>query len=119
MVHILQIRNSFTYFLCNNCISATVPSAISEISLAIAVKGMHQVLFVNWTTPQSDVSISQYHVQYTNETPSWTSASTSAVFTILTGLNADTNYSVRVRAESAAGSGNWSNVQTVRTYNCE
>ena len=85
---------------------------------------MQQVLFVNWTTPQSDVTISQYHVQYRNESPSWTSAfkvsvSPPAVFTILTGLNADTKYSVRVRAVSAVGSGNWSTVQTVRTYNCE
>ena len=80
---------------------------------------MQQVLFVNWTMPQSDVSISEYQVQYTNETPSWTSSSTSAVFAILTGLNADTKYSVRVRAVSALGHGNWSKVQTVRTYNCE
>ena len=80
---------------------------------------MQQVLFVNWTTPQSDVSISQYHIQYTNETPSWTNDSTSAVFAILTGLNADTKYSVRVRAESAVGHGNWSKVKTVRTNNCE
>ena len=83
------------------------------------VKGLQQVLFVNWTMPQSDVSISQYHVQYTNETPSWTSASTFAVFAILTGLNADAKYSVRVRAVSAVGSGSWSNVETVRTYNCK
>ena len=80
---------------------------------------MQQVLFVNWTTPQSDVAISQYHVQYTNETLSWTNASTSAVFAILTGVNADTNYSVRVRAVSAVGNGSWSEVQTVRTYNSE
>ena len=84
---------------------------------------MQQVLFVNWTTPQSDVAISQYHVQYTNETP-WTSTfkvlvAPPAVFAILTGLNADTKYSVRVRAVSAVGHGNWSTVQTVRTYNCE
>ena len=114
-----HITNPITYFLCNNFISTTVPSTISKISLAITVKGMQQVLFVNWTTPQSDVPISQYHVQYTSETPSWTSASTSAVFAILTGLNADTKYSVRVRAESAVGNGSWSKVQTVRTYNCE
>ena len=114
-----KLRNSITYFLCNNYISVTVPSAISNISLAITVKEMQQVLFVNWTMPQSDVSISQYHVQYKNGTPSWTNASTSAVFAILTGLNADTKYSVRVRAASAIGHGNWSKVQTVRTYNCE
>ena len=85
---------------------------------------MQQVLFVNWTTPQSDVAISQYLIQYRNETPSWTSTfkvlgSPPAVFATLTGLNADTKYSVRVRAVSAVGHGNWSNVQTVRTHNCE
>ena len=119
MVQILQIRNSIAYYICYNYISATAPSTISKISLAIIVKGMQQVLFVNWTTPQSDVAIFQYHVQYTNETLSWTNASTSAVFAILTGVNADTNYSVRVRAVSAVGNGSWSKVQTVRTYNCE
>ena len=85
---------------------------------------MQQVLFVNWTIPQSDARISQYHVQYRNETPSWTSAfkvsvSPPAVFTILTGLDGDTEYSVRVRAVSAVGHGSWSKVQTVRTYSCE
>ena len=83
---------------------------------------MQQVLFVNWTTPQSDVIISQYHIQYRNETPSWTFRALGpppAVFAILTGLNADTMYSVRVRAVSAVGHGSWSKVQTVRTYNCE
>ena len=102
----------------------TVPSTISKVSLAFGIKRMQHVLFVNWTTPTSDVPISQYHVQYTNETPSWTSAvkvsvSPSAVFATLTGLNADTKYSVRVRAVSAVGSGNWSEEQTVRTYSCE
>ena len=80
---------------------------------------MQQVLLVNWTTPLSDISISQYQVQYTNETPFRTNTSTSAVFTTLTGLDADTKYSVRVRAVSAVGHGNWSKVQTVRTHNCE
>ena len=127
VVLILQLRNSISYFLCNNYISATVPSTINETSLAITVKvtvkGMQQVLFVNWTIPQSDVQISQYHIQYRNETP-WTSAfevsvSSPTVYTILTGLEADTKYSVRVRAVSAVGHGNWSKVQTMRTYSCE
>ena len=123
---VLKSQNVFTYeilFLCNNYISVTVPSTISKVYLAITVTGMQQVLFVNWTTPQSVVPISQYHVQYRNEIP-WINAfkilvGPPAVFAILSGLNADTMYSVRVRAISAVGDGNWSKVQSVRTYNCE
>ena len=82
-------------------------------------------LRVTWTTPQSDVAISQYQVQYRrNGTTSWSSASPVSVFpaatsTILTGLDAGTEYNIRVRAVSELGAGMWSVEQTERTFDSE
>ena len=75
-------------------------------------------LKVTWTIPQSDVAISQYQVQYRgigttvwgNETV--ISGSPPANSTILTGLDAGTVYTVRVRAVSEIGAGEWSVEQT-------
>ena len=77
---------------------------------------------VTWTTPQSDVAISQYEVQYRRSgTTSWSSAtplsgSPPATSTVLTGLDAGTKYNIRVRAVSAAGAGEWSVEQTEKTF---
>ena len=80
---------------------------------------------MTWTTPQSDLNISQYQVQYRRSgTNPWNSAtplsgSPPATSTILTGLNAGTEYNVRVRAVSSAGAGQWSVEQTERTFGSE
>ena len=80
---------------------------------------------MTWTTPQSDVAISQYRVQYRrNGTTSWSSEATisgspPATSAVLTGLDAGTEYNVRVRAVSAAGAGEWSEEQTERTFDSE
>ena len=82
-------------------------------------------LRVTWTTPQSDLNISQYLVQYRrNGRNSWNSAtplsgSPPANSTILTGLDAGTEYNVRVRAVSELGAGMWSVEQTERTFDSE
>ena len=82
-------------------------------------------LAVNWTAPQSVVNVSDYQVQYRrNGTTSWNNAYTVSVSppatsTILTGLDAGTEYNVRVRAVSAVVNGTWSIVQTVRTFDGE
>ena len=82
-------------------------------------------LRVTWTTPQSDLTISQYQVQYSRRgTNSWNSAtplsgSPPATSTILTGLDAGTEYSIRVRALSELGAGMWSVEQTERTFYSE
>ena len=71
-------------------------------------------LRVNWTTPHSDVAISKYQVQCRRSgTTSWNSTtplsvSPPATSTILTGLDAGTEYIVRVRAVSELGDGEWS-----------
>ena len=83
-------------------------------------------LMVTWTTPQSDVNISRYEVQYRRSgTTSWgsevfISGSPSTTSTIVTGLDAGTEYNVRVRAVSAVGAaGEWSVEQTERTFDSE
>ena len=78
-------------------------------------------LRVTWTPPQSDVAVSHYQVEYRRSgTASWSSATPSsavppATSTILSGLVAGTDYSVRVRAVSEIGAGMWSAVQTEKT----
>ena len=80
---------------------------------------------VTWTVPQSDVNITQYNVEYRrNGTTSWSSqviisGSPPATSTILTRLDAGTEYNVRVRAVSAVGAGEWSVEQTEITFDSE
>ena len=80
-------------------------------------------LRVTWTTPQSDRNISRYQVQYRrNGTTSWINAANisgsppATSTTLLTGLDAGTEYNVRVRAVSGVGAGMWSVEQTERTF---
>ena len=90
--------------------------------MTTTVESGTSALRVTWTTPQSDVNISQYQVQYRRSgTTSWSSAtppsgSSPATSTVVTGLDAGTEYNVRVRAVSAAGAGEWSVEQTERTF---
>ena len=100
-----------------------VPSRVTGLSLSKAVLSRFPVLRATWTTPQSDEPISQYHLQYRrNGTTSWGSQLTispTVNSTNLTRLAAGTEYTVRMRAVSAVGAGNWSAVQTERTYMSE
>ena len=79
-------------------------------------------LKVTWA-PQIGSNISGYNVEYKRTgNVLWTIqvfAAASATSTILTELAAGTPYDVRVRAVSAAGHGEWSAVQTERTYDGE
>ena len=80
-------------------------------------------LTVTWREPQSDVGISNYQVEYRkSEDTQWIPGpilSHSMTFANLPALTAGTVYSVRVRAVSAVGDGNWSEEQTERTYKCK
>ena len=102
----------------------TAPSRVGNVTLIKTIKHNNPALRVNWSIPQSDVTIFQYQVQYRNETTSWNTAANASVSTptttvILTRLDAGTEYNVRVRAVSDAGAGMWSVEQTKVTYNCE
>ena len=81
-------------------------------------------LRVTWTTPQSDVTISQYQVQYKKRSTDWRAASNlvfsgSVSSTLLEALDAGTVYEVRIRAVSSIGNGTWSEVQSETTYMSE
>ena len=98
------------------------PSRVSGVTLTKTEESQAPALRVTWTTPQSDLTISQYQVEYRRSgTASWDDATAITVLppatsTILTGLDAGTDYTVRVRAVSAVGHGTWSVDQTVRTF---
>ena len=98
---------------------------MTGLSLSKAVRSGLPALRVTWTTSQSDLTISRYKVQYRKSRAAvWSSeftisGSPPVTSTTLTGLDAATEYSVRVRAVSAAGTGMWSVVQTVRTHGSE
>ena len=106
-------------------ISLTAPSRVSGVFVTKTVESGKSALIVNWTTPQSDLTISQYEVHYKRSgTTSWNSTtplsgSPPATSTNLTGLDAGTEYNVRVRAVSAVGAGMWSVEHTERTFDSE
>lgn len=74
-------------------------------------------LTVFWSTPQSDLPITEYEVDYeTRGVESWSNARHRSIvpptnYTTLTGLDIATEYKVRVRALSEVGTGEWSNGQ--------
>ena len=107
--------------LCHSNVSVTAPSRVTDVSLTKTVENGTSALRVSWASPQSNVNISQYQVQYRSGTNSWNSATTilvspPATSTILIGLDAGTEYTVRVRAESYDRAGNWSVEQKERTF---
>ena len=105
----------FSYF---NCI---VPSQVTAIAVSKAVSFGKPALRVTWTTPQSDVAISQYQLQYRRiRTTLWIAVnlapSGSNMSTVLEALDTGTTYQVRIRAVSAIGNGTWSRVESETTY---
>ena len=122
-MHINGTLLAFLYINSQHALQA--PSQVTGVSLYKAVQAESAALAVNWTAPQSVVNISDYQVQYRrNGTTSWNSTYTNSssplsTSTILTGLDAGTEYNVRVRAVSAVRNGMWSIVQTERTFDGE
>ncbi len=101
-----------------------IPSQVTGLSLSKAVFSRLPALRATWTISQSDEPISKYILQYRiNGTAAWAqhivSGSPPYTSTIVPRLAAGTEYDVRVGAESAVGVGNWSAVQTERTYMSE
>ena len=95
---------------------------MSEIT---SVKDGNFTLNVSWITPQSELPITEYEVEYrTSDTDSWInsirlSVSPPANSTILTGLAAGMEYIVRVRAVSEIGAGAWSEALMVSPTDSE
>ena len=100
-----------------------VPPKVNGVSVSKAVKERKPTLRVTWTALQNVANLSQYSVQYNrNVALYWGnrvhlhSYSTS---TLLPALLPGTEYNVRMRAVSAAGEGEWSEVLTETTFDSE
>ena len=105
------------YFYC------TVPSQVTGVEVSEAIRSGKPALRVTWTTPQSDVTISQYQVQYKRPSIDWRTANLvspgSTPSTLLEALDTGTVYKVRIRAVSAIGNGTWSRVESEMTDKSE
>ena len=100
-----------------------VPSQVIGVAVSKAIRSGNPALRVTWTTPQSDVTISEYQVEYKNRSTDWRAAMPvspgSTTSTFLEALDAGTVYEVRIRAVSAIGNGTWSRVESETTYKSE
>ena len=102
-----------------------VPSQVTSVSLSKQVISSAPALRVTWDSPQSDVTITRYEVQYRRRSGSpWRSVpsitgSPPPTNTHLESLQAGTSYHVQVRAVSAIGDGGWSDAAMETTYNGE
>ena len=132
MLYVVRHMHNLYYVYVNNCFISCyfkslhvllAPSRINNVTVSKDVRQGQPILRVTWTAPQSDVSLSQYHVQYKrNGTVWWNYQVTErphVTTAILSDLTAGTAYNVRVRAVSDAGNGDWSEVHTETTYNSE
>ena len=95
---------------------------MTVVAVSKAIRSGKPALRVTWTTPQSDVTISQYQVEYRsvmNRRAANLVSPGLATSTLLEALDAGTVYEVRIRAVSAIGNGTWSRVQSNTTYTSE
>ena len=96
---------------------------MTGVAVSKAIHSGRPVLSVTWITPQSDVTISQYQVQYKKRSTDWRAANLvspgSTTSTLLEALDAGTVYEVRIRAVSAIGNGSWSRVESETTDKSE
>ena len=97
-----------------------VPPKATGVFVSKAVKDGNPSLRVTWTALQNVANISRYHVDYRrNGELNWgTRVSTQpySTSTLLPALLPGTEYNVRMRAVSAAGEGEWSEVLTETTF---
>ena len=96
---------------------------MTDVAVSKAIHSGKPALRVTWNTPQSDVPISLYQVEYRRNGTNWRAAnpvsSGSATSTLLEALDAGTVYEVRMKAVSAIGNGTWSRVESETTYKSE
>ena len=95
------------------------------MSVTKSVEKGNFILTVSWSTPKSELPITEYEVEYRRSgTTPWINStlllvSPPANSTVLTGLDAGMEYIIRVRALSEIGAGAWSEEQRARTDNSE
>ena len=90
-------------------IPLTAPLKVTGLSVTESGAGGN--LNVSWSSPQSDLPITEYEVEYrARDTEQWSSHPVSPPWNsiLLTGLDAGVEYIVRVRAVSVIGAGSWS-----------
>ena len=96
---------------------------MTGVAVSKAIHSGKPALRVTWSTPQSDVTISECQVEYRRSGTNWRAANPvspgSATSTLLEALDAGTVYEVSIRAVSAIGNGTWSRVQSETTYKSE
>ncbi len=123
VTHITLLPAASAYIWSEIIFYCTVPSQVTGVEVFKAIRSGKPALRVTWTTPQSDVPISQYQVEYRRSETNWRAASPvspgSATSTLLEALVAGTVYKVRIRAVSAIGNGIWSEVELEGTYTSE
>ena len=101
-----------------------VPPKVTGVSVSKDAINGQPTLRVTWTALQNVKNLSEYRVEYRrNGTLSWednrVSAQPYTTSTPLPALLPGTEYNVRMRAVSAAGEGEWSEVLTETTHNGE
>ena len=92
----------------HSIICLSVPSRVMNVSVTTSVEDNNLTLNVFWTTPQSDLPVTEYEVNVLEVMNVDVSGSPPANSTILTGLDAGVEYIVRVIAVSEIGAGSWS-----------
>ena len=103
----------------------TGPSRVTSVLVTKSEEDGNFTLNVSWTTPESELPIAEYEVEYrTSDTESWInstrlSVSPPANSTVLTGLDAGVEYIIRVKALSEIGAGEWSEEHRVRSDDSE
>ena len=93
---------------------------MSGVSAVPDVSSGRPIIQITWSPPQSNKPIEKYYLQYRKATASnWTAVvlGPSETSTVLSGLDRGTVYHVKVRAISIVGSGPFSDLQQVTTYN--
>ena len=120
----LQLYGTYIVLLTLYYYHCTVPSQVTGVVVSKATRSRKPALRVTWTTPQSDVIILQYQVEYRRQgTSSWRKinpvSSGSNMATIHRALDAGISYEVRIRAVSAIGNGTWSEMESETTYKSE
>ena len=110
------------YSRCNGMLHSNLEPKVTNVSVTESVQDGNVTLTVSWTTPESELLITEYEVEYrTSDAKSWINHSVSppANSTLLTGLDAGGEYIVRVRALSEIGAGVWSEEHRVTTDDSE
>ena len=102
-----------TYIRYKGMLHSNIPltAPLKITGLSVTESGAGGNLNVSWSTPQSDLAITEYEVEYrASDTEQWRihSVSPPSTSTLLTVLNAGAGYIVRVRAVSVIGAGAWS-----------